>query len=1359
MSKLKNITIILGMVIFIIFGINGISYATSLDNLKVASQLASKVKLTDTYTISSSNYFGNLKHQVFCINRHKNLSADGITYKVVDIVKIKGATATSKKDPTFEVIDKENAKLISAIYFADRNSDEADGMRHAIWHNMYPWMEAVGEGFFEDVWKLNQDDTNESYTNPDDRKEYLKKFDASGDYKNADEPYINNLYKDQQPNASTYTKNGKKYFKIGPFKLDFKPNIDQLEVRDKNNKIINEDYVSYLLPNDEIVTITSTIPSKKEFYILISQESNVEGIKNIYIKTYEKTVSEVIDGIIVFLQAPNKSYQNLIAAHAYKSGDELVPEFINIPVDIDLKANLTVTKVDQETGKPLKDVCFRLRNENGAYICKDAQGNISLVGPPQLATQYKTDSYGQFTVERLPLGKYTIEEVFNPNEYYEITPGQDLSINVKPGNNTKTITNRQKYVDLSGYVWVDNISGKMSTIDNLRNTKDDSPLEGVKVSLQYSGREVVPAISTDGNGYYKFSKVDVDTLGSPMCIVFEYNGLKYTNVNANINDDNGSKAAENQTTRSNFNQEFSVIEGWNNSRNTGLARSSIGAPKWLYYNNDTQNHTSTLQGIDEVNKFPITAGTLEANYDLKVQYLAKKRAGKITNELTNINLGLYIREQPEMILVKDIQSVTVNANNKTHVYEYGNRFDKDNNGNITDNSSRFGVEYGNKFKEGTYERAIYKADYESAIKDNTQLEVYVTYKIAVKNASTSLKTKINTIVDYYDKRYSIEQVGTEYKEGNVTNEVGHTDVTSYNNDTYAKTIINLGDNMIINRQQPDSVYIKFKLSKEAIKEALDHESDKPEKLFYKNIAEIDSYSIFDANDKIYAGIDKKSAPGNIVAGDVTTYENDTDMAPAMKLKIEGTRTMSGSVFLDYTDGQLKTGQVRQGDGVYGDKDKGIEGADILLEEISGTGKTYTAKTGPDGNFNISDYIAGDYKLTYTWGGQKVDGTEITVQNYKATIYNDQDRQYNKKWYIMTEKRYSDAFDDMDTRKNIDAQLKNVKYNSDDSIDIKTMKSTTPEMNIEIEYNYDKLISGGDIKPVYNVTNVDFGIVERARQEVELTKRVKTLKLTLANGQVISNVEFKYDQNGKLTATGEKSHMTFMGTNTKGDSNRFIKLELDNELIQGANLEVGYEILFKNKSENDYDSENFYKYGIINIGAVKITPTAIIDYLDKDWSFEESKNTDWEALTLEELKTKDKVAETVYDKTKTPDTDINNRIILYTEKLSGKALSPNEMNSVMLNVSKILTTTDEISLGNETEIVELNKTGGAKITRIIPGNYVPGSSELTDDADEAERVIVTPSTGENLNYVLPITIGLLALITLGTGVILIKKKVL
>ncbi len=334
-----------------------------------------------------------------------------------------------------------------------------------------------------------------------------------------------------------------------------------------------------------------------------------------------------------------------------------------------------------------------------------------------------------------------------------------------------------------------------------------------------------------------------------------------------------------------------------------------------------------------------------------------------------------------------------------------------------------------------------------------------------------------------------------------------------------------------------------------------------------------------------------------------------------------------------------------------------------------------------------------------------------------------------------------------SRLQIDEEIKNITHQTNSQITRTKMDATTPTMGLGVEYEDVYTASSGD-RYEYLVENVDFGIIERAKQDLALEKRVKTMKVTLPNGQVI--VDLEVDEDGNIT--GERDHISYMKPDEYG--NGFIKLEIDNELIHGAKLEVGYVIKATNNSELDYLSEKFYQYGIVEGKVVTIEPTGIIDYLDKGWAFDDSINPDWEVKTLDEIKAEGIVAEIVYT---ADNTNINNKTILYTEKLKGKNLEPGKSEEVGLNVSKTLAATDEVSLDNEAEIVEITKTGGSK-TESTPGNYVPGAGNTESDDALAETTIVTPATGENKNYIVPAMIGMISLAILSTGVILIKKKV-
>ena len=382
--------------------------------------------------------------------------------------------------------------------------------------------------------------------------------------------------------------------------------------------------------------------------------------------------------------------------------------------------------------------------------------------------------------------------------------------------------------------------------------------------------------------------------------------------------------------------------------------------------------------------------------------------------------------------------------------------------------------------------------------------------------------------------------------------------------------------------------------------------------------------------------------------------------------------------------------------------------------------------------------------------------EYIVQNYKGTVY-DKNRYdanvTNKEWYKTdVDTRYTDAIDNYNTREKIDDEIAEVTNKTATTID--KMDSTTPTMGISVEYTTTTTIEPTTDKfksPDFKIENIDFGIVERARQDLALRKRVNTFKVTLANGQVIADMAI--DEKGNIT--GERNHVTYMGpSSTTTPKNGLVKLELDNELIQGATVEVEYEIKVTNNSELDYVSEDFYKYGIKSGNEVTITPTSIIDYLDKNWGFEAEKNKEWTVKSLDEIK--NIVAKEVYEN---EDSTIADKTILYTESLKDEKLKPTESAKVNLNVSKVLSNSDEISLDNESEITELTKDGGSKPIS-TPGNYIPGQEEAKEsDESIAETVIVTPSTGANLEFIVPIMIGVIALVILGAGVVIIKKKTL
>lgn len=1294
-NKMKKITISIMISIIIILGIQSIVNAYYIgQNLDV------------TYDEYISN--GN----IYCMEHGQALYGYN-NYRIISHVKIEGNKSID--DNGKEMYSSDNAKF-AAILSADNGAIKDDGpVANAIWNFGYTWMKNVGQYHaglydgFASATKGNVTDLDNTSTNYANSIQNMEMTDKTN--------------KDNVK-ATTLEREGIQYIRVGPFNWSFAGALSEIKLYDQDNKQVSGLTYSKFNGNDEVILNISEISSESDFYISVPIDSGINKITKISAKT-----NVDVKGVDVwFLESTNgASFQNLLIREPYNASQDLNMDF---EYNILLQGNLKVIKVNKNNEEvKLSGVGFYIQNKNTQkYIKQNADGTVSYITEKGQATEFVTDQNGEILIKNLLVGTYVAYETKNPNYGYEIiTEGQEKTIVVDKTAELK-IPNEQKYVKLSGYVWVDKADGKQSKRNDLykdsegyQDTKDIL-LDGITVKLKDKSGNVIKEAKTSNGGAYIFTDVLIKDL-SNYYIEFEYDGLTYTNVIPHIDKDNGSKSAENATTREQFNQNFAIVEG--KTESTGITKDVSKNQKYsLSYNVDKLKHTSTLINNGQ---YIISSNTNETGYNIIDHFTPGQE------EIKYINLGLYEREQPDLALVNDIQNVRLTINGYEHTYNYDQRGQhKEEYGD----GFNIGVKFEEKYLNMTYTRPIYKSDYEfeNPTDKSKELKVYITHKITLGNKSTNLISQVNSFVDYFDSRYSVVAVGDGIDEkGKVTGKFQYAQ-SEYNSE-YSKIVVD--SNTRLEPQKTKEIYVQFELSREAVLNILNNGEN------LKNVAEITSYSVFDTDGKIYAGIDKNSNPGNAIPNDITTYEDDTASSPNLKLEVTDAREVSGKVFLDTTSGELKTGDIRQGSGKYEDGEKGIKGVKLTLTENTGSGKIYTAETNENGDFVINGFIPGDYTLTYTWG----DNT-YTVQNYKGTVYDSSRDQTNKYWYKENvDTRLTDAIDDYQLRQKIDDEMKTITSNT--KYTINQMNSDTPTMGIGIEYETTYTASMGD-KYTYRISNVDFGIVERARQNIELDKRVKTMKLTLANGQVIADVTI--DENGNLS--GEKSHIIYMRPSDKTQpKNGLLKVELDNELLEDALLQVGYEFKAINKSEIDYLSENYYKYGKKEGNKVTITPLAVVDYLDTGWAFDDKANKEWTVKTSEDLK--EIVSENIFNN---GNSSVKDKTILYTESLKTK-LQPTQSVAVVLNVAKKLSNSGaDISLDNETEIVKVEKDGGAKIDS-TPGNYVPGTGHTETDDDMAETIIVTPNTGANLNFILPIAIGVIALITLGVGIVVIKKKAL
>lgn len=928
-------------------------------------------------------------------------------------------------------------------------------------------------------------------------------------------------------------------------------------------------------------------------------------------------------------------------------------------------------------------------------------------------------------------------------------------------------------------------------------------------------------------------------------IEFTYNGLNYETVSVNVKEENTNKVAEISSNsqnlvdksidgtyldnRTSFNESWAVIE--NNKKidsdgnvdtldyNHNNYASSLSYPGGVTGYNE-QKYPIIVKDNTNNNIFNITARTeTNTSEDASCKFFGQNKTMEMIlsdkeqyiDTIENINLGVKERAQPDLALTKDIYSAKVTVNGYEHTYMYNQKFvDKDQNEDEFNVDVKFGEKFGNK----SFTRAIYPSDVKET--QDKDFSVKVVYIITLKNGSGVLYSKINSLVDYFDARYTIEEngaIGTGYENGKIKDEIRYKLDRSYQDAEYRKLIINC-DTKINPNESNKNIYVEYTLTRNGVKDIVfdKNGNQKTNIEGLENIVEINSYSTYSDKDftKSYAGIDSNSNPGSTVPGNKDTYEDDTDYAPGLILEVANPREIKGTVFednaVDPTEGG--TNRERLGNGQFDKEEKTISGVkvglysiDDFIEEEDRSGNVTNIKleedavsvgtttyegdnkdsTGKDGTFTIKDFVPGEYRIVYTWGDDK-----YTIEDYKSTIWtsdnkNEKDGNPNTWYRVNTDKRYSDALDNYATRLKIDSE--------DTSID--KMDSMTNSMTFGVElkddiYNRKTEISGIG-KVTFSIENIDFGVIERPRQSIDVTKRAKSMKMTLANGQVIADAKI-VEKDGKLQLEQQVKGVIYTEPSDKNNpKNGQIKAEIDNELIQGSKVEIEYEIKVQNNSEIDYDSERYYCYGEKVGEIVKIKASGVYDYLDNTM-IANDENTEWVTKTIEnynEEVSKPTIMEEYFKyQSSSIDSSGNTEIrvwyeefkeqyataiknwkiteikearkkklvdktILYNADLE-KEIAPGESKNASLTASKILTNTDEIELNNDVEITEVTRT--AKTGRKVTPKY-------TSLYDRGETVTITTPTGENKNYILITIVAISFFVILGTGIVFIKKKIL
>lgn len=679
-------------------------------------------------------------------------------------------------------------------------------------------------------------------------------------------------------------------------------------------------------------------------------------------------------------------------------------------------------------------------------------------------------------------------------------------------------------------------------------------------------------------------------------------------------------------------------------------------------------------------------------------------------------------------------------------------------------------------------------------------------KLTIRNdGGTMVKDKVVARAPYFET-----QNGTQ---GNLT--VSSTE--SYDNN-YNKVYISGIQNNILQSGEDIYLYLTFEVNKNSTRAVELGEKN--------NQVEITSYSTFDQNattkDKTVGMIDRDSAPGNLDPENSATLEDDSDIAPTINVKLyEGaTRTINGLVWEDERTKTIKETSQIVGDGVRQDKETKVDGVIVqLIEKITAENgqeyeyiwqEMYTGESGykyidingnifdskigtmqsgktdiAKGEYKFSGYIPGDYIVRFIYGQD--DKTVLTSKNaksyngqdYKSTAYHEGNN-VNEEWYdlssaYLNNTALSDAKDNEARRLKVMDYSKVMKndvakvlashekdyYNASlhKTLEENTwMYADTAKMRAEVEYNTTQA-NGTDSNSSYNIRDIDFGLEQRPTAKISLTKNIEEIKITLANGTTLID-----------TGAGIRKNVNWVKKDANKGTQGIVHIYMDEEVMQGANVQIKYKITVKNNSQVDTTGATAQSVGTTYYtgkysSTDKIVTTSIdlvSDYMDNSivYRTEENNGNEWNAIENTAYESITKMEDAGYLDKNVGIENKNIHKILLNEKYKNDKLKPGESRELELLLTKTISssdTEDDLSYDNIAEILQYTNSVGRRAD--LPGNQDPKEDGLPKeaDADRTETVVITPPTGENRSHYFVLA-GVILVVT-AVGIFVIKKKVL
>jgi hypothetical protein len=914
---------------------------------------------------------------------------------------------------------------------------------------------------------------------------------------------------------------------------------------------------------------------------------------------------------------------NIASIKGYKIPTTGTPTII---VTTDKNGNIVLE--DIEIADLSKDIVITVEETEASVGYKKIEGKITVT------LKRKGNTY---TIHKAEKEDTVTDDEFKTGEVTLIN--HELVLNIKD----------IPIMNLGGIVWTEKIQTDKATAE-INNKYDgenqDEALAGIKVTLYKNGKKVTETTSSDGNQKatytnYKGNKVEVDlakgeymftdiTAGNDYYVVFEYDGIKYQAMTNSKEQAYTTKARDTKISeepnRKDFNDNTKTISGNGevdkSKTNTGWIieydLDNDSTPNKAIYRN-IKNENGELQYVEGktytyLSKTEDWMGTWNTDGTINKSHYAFNINCGLSKKLFDLSLGTDVKDA----------TVAINGNQTTYTYDQIldgkldkalNRPSSDKNINynlylaVSDYNYRIG-DYkvpGEGSIENKYDaEALNKEQIDSAKKDS-ELEVYVTYRIELKNQSTQHDAKVNLVEYHFDEHYQYVSIKNATAEKDPNARVLY--ITPDEGIEAGRTL--LPNIEITFKVLPDGKGNKCVLGED-----------------YLNQAEIISYTTGGGL------VDEDSAPGNaFLEENKIRYEDDTDEANGIQIKLKDNaeRSISGKVF--DTENNSVNDVIVQLIELVEINNKQYEY--IWQETVAGsnTVKTTDRNGYPGKSYSFTDdnkNKAGEYKFTqgiipgnyivrFIYGdGSAYEITENTLkyngEDYKSTYV---DYNYNAEWYnnISLDGEKSKAVDnearrlkvmsyavDVDGTKGAELALlsKPIGTNNNKLKDVldntwmcaETLKIKMPvDTDIKENVSNDSTVDNGNAPSTENTqfNNVNLGLMERPKTKLVLEKHITGLTIKpvasgvnlIANATADINDILKATQGSEIELKGQKDGLF---ATKSGRTNRGLwYLQTDTtELAQGADAYITYTYVIKNEGDDDYLNEDLIAFYINDI---------------------------------------------------------------------------------------------------------------------------------------------------------------------------------